>query len=1386
MKTKLLFFVFLFGTQLLMSQSNQIIIPSSLYNQVGTLPLPQPINGPNGTANDPSDPMDAFDGQPFNYAANIISKPSGEIEFFIHDGHIYNADGFFITRLLQPGFQGQGGAQIATGSSEVMVIPFPGQCNKYYIFSSIVQSNLFWIYPSVFILDMNTPSSNISLNDPCSVMGNLVDLSGNIIENSAFQEVGNGFEIDDFLNHSGFPFYIGDPSPGKSSSVFFASTEERADGSRLAFVSNGKGFFTFLIAGNGITFQGFTPFPSPLFNQFSLRSEMEVVALSNNQYRIAVPFMTNVIIGPNQVDTYLYTATLDFSGMPVVNSENLIPFFYNQSSNGDETRLRGVEFSDDGRYLYVSHTTNSLHPNAFEYFDFTNPSNGLTAITNVTGADFQHSGLESGMNNSLLIATQSGLYSMDAGNPSSPINLLANLNYQANFQGQDPLTSTAKFFMLQDQIDNMNYDNLFLSDLECCVRSKTNYDIVYFETSQSATWSPGVSTPFSGSLPATIYIREELRVKAGTILSLNNLTLKFAPGARLVIENGNNSAQGGRLILNNTTLTVDDSCDPGNVLWLGVEVWGNQNLEQGNYFSSVQGRLQMQNNSIIEHAYIGTLVGRRTSTIFNNCPGYFDQEVDLFQFDDNYNGGIIRVFNSDYLQNQRGIWMRKYLPSSGVNNLSIVTNGHFEWNNPLNGGISVQSHIMLESIKGLVVKGSDFWNMPTAPYTYIGQGMGIYSRGSQFVVDQNCPTLTTSPCTNPDKTHFKNLDFGIHASNPTDNLTFSVQNSEFENCVAGIYSFATRYERINKNTFASHEDQFTTVGVYLRNSTGYTVQENNFTGIPIGLSPTIIRSHGMIVENSGTLNNLVYKNNFGGIVLPNPAGGTFTGRLWAGSLSLKTNGTSVPAAVNSIGGVYSLTSGLKWKCNNFIKQIEHADVMVNGIIDYNQGTLVGFPPASANTAAANTFSASGSGTPQEHDIMVDGISQPIRYIHLSNSTHIPNEYTVGKVFPFQNFFFGQPLATNSKTCPSKLNKPIVVVVSGAQDAFVLLNEQIQKIKNGNDLSLLNTINSTSNYQIKRDALLAVSPFLADTILIAWINSGAPSGMIKDVLLANTKLSSNVLNVVNNSNLPIGTKSQIINAQSGLDLKEETFNLIAELQNSYDENFNDALSRMLLDTVSNMGYEQVISFLSTVKDNRSKKVLVDIQLAKNDLLQMDVIRDQLPTEELEEDYDPLQSIKEIMQPLESETYGIDSIPYIASDLDYLAENAGHPHIRSKSKAFLEFRDGPTPMPELPPFGSTSMMIQPAAEVGGGFTAPELTVSVYPNPSTGKIWIDYPKQQEGILTIQLLDLNGKLISTYTSSAITNGEHLDFSEVKKGFYLLDIMMDGTRMETIKLHLH
>ncbi|MCO5258838.1 MAG: hypothetical protein M9916_01725 [Crocinitomicaceae bacterium] len=59
----------------------------------------------------------------------------------------------------------------------------------------------------------------------------------------------------------------------------------------------------------------------------------------------------------------------------------------------------------------------------------------------------------------------------------------------------------------------------------------------------------------SGSSITTI--KEELRIPAGVSLThKHNMTLEFAPGARLVIENGTSGSQGGKLILNGTTLTV--------------------------------------------------------------------------------------------------------------------------------------------------------------------------------------------------------------------------------------------------------------------------------------------------------------------------------------------------------------------------------------------------------------------------------------------------------------------------------------------------------------------------------------------------------------------------------------------------------------------------------------------------------------------------------------------------------------------------------------------------------------------------------------------------------------------------------------------------------------
>lgn len=158
----------------------------------------------------------------------------------------------------------------------------------------------------------------------------------------------------------------------------------------------------------------------------------------------------------------------------------------------------------------------------------------------------------------------------------------------------------------------------------------------------------------------------------------------------------------------------------------------------------------------------------------------------------------------------------------------------------------------------------------------------------------------------------------------------------------------------------------------------------------------------------------------------------------------------------------------------------------------------------------------------------------------------------------------------------------------------------------------------------------------------------------------------------------------------------------------------------------------------------------------------------------------------MQPLESEQYGLDSIPFIAPDLDYLAENAGHPHIKSKSRAFLEFRDGPTPLPELPPFGLSSLSIQQAEQVvEESQMVFQPVVSMYPNPSPGIVFFDLPNLDEDQLKLRFFELGGRLVFEFTSDSNTNGERLDLSELDKGLYLVEVSLGGVIIEVQKLML-
>lgn len=76
---------------------------------------PQPTIDPYGNPITVAYPESYYHGEIAQYATNMITKPSGEIEFFIVDGFIYDKNGYAIDKLLTD----EAPNNIAKGASEI-------------------------------------------------------------------------------------------------------------------------------------------------------------------------------------------------------------------------------------------------------------------------------------------------------------------------------------------------------------------------------------------------------------------------------------------------------------------------------------------------------------------------------------------------------------------------------------------------------------------------------------------------------------------------------------------------------------------------------------------------------------------------------------------------------------------------------------------------------------------------------------------------------------------------------------------------------------------------------------------------------------------------------------------------------------------------------------------------------------------------------------------------------------------------------------------------------------------------------------------------------------------------------------------------------------------
>jgi len=380
-------------------------------------------------------------------------------------------------------------------------------------------------------------------------------------------------------------------SIGSYNAVHLTLSEIRSDNSRLLFIHFGGLVYKYLIDGSTINQSTLTYFPIPPESFLTqLRSEMELIKLSDETYKLAFPYLYNfskyhikIMHFDNTGDNLLNEVDISLQGSAFGNNAD-IP--------------KGLEFAPNGEYLYFTHTS---MVNPIQYIDFSN--NSVNNISVSDGVDYRYSQIERayGTDDALLFAGPDYISALRFPNTPSSSNWVSNyqnnnliIPISHNFTGTGNTNQSIR--LLADQRDGEDYVQSLSPSPECCmantiVEADNFVANLRFNNSTVQTWTP-TNNPFGGTTQnplSLVKVRGNLVIPAGYTITMRDMTFEFFPrltscsgtpgdkptiisfGAGIIVQNGSSSA-GGRLTLNNTTLTTYKECLDG--MWEGVEVWG--------------------------------------------------------------------------------------------------------------------------------------------------------------------------------------------------------------------------------------------------------------------------------------------------------------------------------------------------------------------------------------------------------------------------------------------------------------------------------------------------------------------------------------------------------------------------------------------------------------------------------------------------------------------------------------------------------------------------------------------------------------------------------------------------------------------------------------------
>jgi len=343
-----------------------------------------------------------------------------------------------------------------------------------------------------------------------------------------------------------------------------------------------------------------------------------------------------------------------------------------------------------------------------------------------------------------------------------------------------------------------------------------------------------------------VIITGTLTIESGAKLTIEKgVKLHFCENGRVVIKQGGNLYNSG--ILTN-------ACEAP---WQGIEVWGTTNQVQGNIgVHPYHGFYLGQSESIIENANIGI-------KLFG--PDYLSDA-----------GGMVTCVGANFHNCTTSI---KFAPYDKGNNYS-ATISKCKFSND-GSFLPFESFIDMNDVKGVSISGSKF--IYSGPHNgdedIEGYGYGIWAKNSGFKLNAiNSNDKFGNP--NPSiKCEFNGLGYGIWIANLLGNKYYEIEQAIFANNYVGVYNSGMSLGKILFNDFnfgsvpdatLISSDTKSQIGVMLNGPiSGITFQQNDFNG-SVG---TMFKETGTYINNIGTYNNIINKNNFNQLTYANIASG---------------------------------------------------------------------------------------------------------------------------------------------------------------------------------------------------------------------------------------------------------------------------------------------------------------------------------------------------------------------------------------------------------------------------------------------------------------------------------------------------------------------------------